>query len=49
MSENSICLAVKACLAKKLNAKQYLMTVEGKTSEEADAILASLVDRLEND
>lgn len=39
---NPFSLAVDAGLAKKLNAKKYLMEVEGKTEEEANAILNSL-------
>ena len=42
MPENPFSLAVKAGAAKKLTAKQYLMQVEGKTEEEAEAILAEL-------
>lgn len=42
MSPNPFSIAVDAGASKKLSAKDYLMQIEGKTSEEADAILASL-------
>ena len=42
MAENPFSIAVKAGLSKQLTAKEYLMEVEGKTEEEANAILESI-------
>jgi len=41
---NPFSLAVDAGLNKRLSAKKYLMEVEGKTEEEAEAILTALDD-----
>lgn len=42
MAENAFSIAVKTGLAKKFNAKEYLMEVEGKTEEEANTILLQI-------
>ncbi len=42
MAENAFSLAVKAGLDKKLSAMEYLLNTEGKTLEEAQAILTEV-------
>lgn len=43
MPTNPFELAVKTVINRELTAKEYLMQVEGKTEQEAEAILADML------